>query len=70
MKTRIVKVEKGERVWFETEYRFFFIWRPCFTAGKFSTIPVKYPTWETAADSIHRFRRLHQVTKRTVVRDY
>lgn len=69
MKTRIVKVECADKFWFEAEYRFFFIWRSCFSKSNWGDA-ARYSTWEDAADAINRFRRVMSVEKRTVVRNY
>jgi hypothetical protein len=69
MKYRMVKVERGEDVWFEAEYRRFFFWLSCFNLSRYGGA-ARYNTWEDAADAIRRHKRLFVVEKRTVVRDY
>ena len=69
MKTRMVKVERGEDIWFEAQYRWFFIWRSCWSRSSWGEA-ARYGTREEAADAITRFRRLFAIEKRTVVRNY
>lgn len=72
MKYRMVKVETADKVWFETEWKRFFFWHSCFMVKDYDgyPYPAQYSTWENAAESIERHRRLWNVPKRTVVRHY